>query len=51
MSSTDIVETASIRTAAMEVKDVKFIDDDELMLAVSDKSKQYSLPATSSYVR
>jgi hypothetical protein len=39
MSSTDVVEIASIRTATMEVKDVRFIDDDELMLAVSDKGK------------
>lgn len=46
MSSTKGVEVASIRTATLEVKDVKFIDDDELMLAASDKSKQYRLVQT-----
>ncbi|KAK3168298.1 hypothetical protein OEA41_004745 [Lepraria neglecta] len=38
MSSTKGVKVASIRTAALEVRDVKFIDDDELMLAASDKT-------------
>ena len=46
MSSTKGVEVASIRTAALEIRDVKFIDDDELMLAASDKSKQSRLVQT-----
>ena len=39
MSSTKSVEVAVIKTAGWEVKDVKFVDDDEIMLAVSAKCK------------
>lgn len=39
MSSTKSVEGAVIKTAGWEVRDVKFVDDDELMLAVSAKCK------------
>lgn len=39
MSSTKSVEIAVIRTASWEVKDVKFVDDDEIVLAVSAKCK------------
>ncbi|KAL9132465.1 MAG: hypothetical protein Q9175_006363 [Cornicularia normoerica] len=38
MSSTKIMQGAVIKTAGWEVKDVKFVDDDELVLAVSAKS-------------
>lgn len=38
MSSTKSVEGAVIKTAGWQVKDVKFVDDDELMLAVSTNS-------------
>ena len=41
MSSTKTIECAAIKTAG-EVRDVKFIDDDELMLAVSTKCKHAS---------
>lgn len=37
MSSTKTVEGAVIKTAGWEVRDVKFVDDDELVLAVSAK--------------
>ena len=39
MSSTKSVEGAVIKTAGWVVRDVKFVDDDELMLAVSAKCK------------
>ena len=39
MSSTNSVEVAVIKTAGWEVKDVKFVDDDEMVLAVSTKCK------------
>ena len=39
MSSTKSLESAVIKTAGWEVRDVKFIDDDELMLAVSTDCK------------
>lgn len=39
MSSTKSVEGAVIKTAGWEIRDVKFVDDDELMLAVSAKCK------------
>lgn len=39
MSSTKSVECAVIETAGWEVRDVKFIDDDELVLAVSANRK------------
>ena len=42
MSTTTSVETASIRLAGFEVKDVKFVDDDEFMLATSDECKSCS---------
>lgn len=35
MSSTKSVECAVVKTAGWEVRDVKFVDDDELLLAVS----------------
>lgn len=39
MSSTKSVEGAVIKTAGWEVRDVKFVDDTELMLAVSTNCK------------
>lgn len=39
MSSTKSVECAVVKTAGWEVRDVKFVDDDELLLAVSAQSK------------
>lgn len=39
MSSTKSVEGAEIKTAGWEVRDVKFVDDDELVLAVSAQCK------------
>ena len=39
MSSTKSVEVAVIKTASWEVKDVKFVDDDEVVLAVSAQCK------------
>ena len=39
ISSTQSVEGAVIKTAGWEVRDVKFVDDNELMLAVSTKCK------------
>ena len=39
ISSTKSVEGAVIKTTGWEVRDVKFIDDNELMLAVSTKCK------------
>ena len=35
MSSTRSVEGAVIKTAGWQVRDVKFVDDDEMILAVS----------------
>ena len=46
MSSTKTVEVASIKSATFEITDVKFIDDDELVLAASNKSKQYQISHT-----
>ena len=40
MSSTKSIEGAVIKTAGWEVRDVKFVDDDELVLAVSTKCKR-----------
>ena len=42
MSSTKSVEGAVIKTAGWDVRDVKFVDDYELMLAVSTKCKPTS---------
>ena len=42
ISSTKSVEDAVIKTAGWEVRDVKFVDDNELMLAVSTKCKPAS---------
>ena len=39
ISSTKSAEVAVIKTAGWEVRDVKFVDDDEVMLAVSAKGK------------
>ena len=39
MSTTTSVEIASVRLAGFDIKDVKFIDDDEFVLATSDESK------------
>ena len=39
ISSTKSVESAVIKTAGWEVRDVKFVDDNEFMLAVSTKCK------------
>ena len=39
MSSTKSVGGAVIKTAGWEVRDVKFVDDKELVLAVSAKCK------------
>ena len=39
VSSTKSVEGAVIKTAGWEVRDVRFVDDDEMMLAVSAKCK------------
>ena len=39
ISSTKSVECAVIKTAGWQVRDVKFVDDNELMLAVSTKCK------------
>ena len=42
MSTTTSVEIASVRLADFDVKDVKFVDDDEFVLATSDESKSCS---------
>lgn len=39
MSSTRHVERASIRTTGYDIKDVKFVDDEELVLAACDQGK------------
>ena len=39
MSTTTSVEFASVRLAGFGIKDVKFIDDDEFVLATSDESE------------
>lgn len=39
MSTTRLVEHASIRTAGYEIKDVKIVDDEELVIAASDKGE------------
>ena len=39
ISSTKSVEGAVIKTAGWQVRDVKFVDDNELMLAVSTNCK------------
>lgn len=39
MSSTKLVERALIRTAGLDVRDIEFIDDIELLIAVSDQGK------------
>ena len=41
MSTTTSVETASVRLAGFDIKDVKFVDDNEFVLATSDESKSY----------
>ena len=41
MSTTRSVEIASVRLAGFDIKDVKFIDDDEFVLATSDESKLF----------
>ena len=43
MSTTTSVEIASVRLAGFDIKDVKFIDDDEFVLATSDESKSCSI--------
>lgn len=43
MSTTTSVEIASVRLAGFDVKDVKFIDDDEFVLATSDECKSCPL--------
>lgn len=40
MSSTGNVEIAFIRTTGWNIRDAKFVDDEELVLAVSDNGKQ-----------
>lgn len=42
MSTTTRVEIASVRLAGFDVKDVKFVDDDEFVLATADESKSCS---------
>ena len=42
MSTTTSVEAASVRLAGLDVKDVKFVDDDEFVIATSDESKRCS---------
>ena len=42
MSTTTSVEIASVRLAGFDVKDAKFVDDDEFVLATSDESKSCS---------
>jgi hypothetical protein len=37
MSSTRHVEHATIRTAGYEIKDMKFVDDEELVIAACDE--------------
>ena len=39
MSSTRFIERAIIFTEGLDVKDIKFIDDHELFVAVSDHGK------------
>ena len=39
MSSVEKVEVADIETAGWHVRDAKFVDDQDLVLAVSDNSK------------
>ena len=41
ISSKEYVETAWIRTAGWEVKDIKFIDDEEVVLAVSETGRLF----------
>lgn len=36
MSTTTRVECASLQIVGLDVKDIKFVDDDDLILAVSD---------------
>lgn len=36
MSSTKSVEIAFIRTGGINIRDAKFVDDDELVLAMTD---------------
>ena len=43
MSTTTSVEFASVRLAGNEIKDVKFIDDDEFVLATFDESKSWNI--------
>ena len=45
MSSTKCVERAFIGTASWTIRDVKFIDDDELVLAAVDKGKRPRTPS------
>ena len=40
MSSTKDVERAFIRSGSWAVKDIKFADDDDLIIAASGQSKQ-----------
>lgn len=40
MSTTKHVEHAFIRTAGWEIADLKFIDDEELVVAMTDQSKK-----------
>lgn len=42
MSTTTSVEIASVRLTGFDVKDVKFVDDDEFVLATSNESKSCS---------
>jgi len=39
MSSIKSVEIAYIRTAGFNIRDAKFVDDEELVLAVTDDGK------------
>lgn len=41
MSSTRCVECTFIRASGWVLKDIKFIDDDELVIAALDQSKQH----------
>lgn len=49
VSSTQNVEYANIRTHSGKVKDLKFVDDEKLMLAISGKSKRPQKPRSLSY--
>lgn len=40
MSFTKYIEDAFIRTAGWTIRDVKFADDDDLLVAASDQGKQ-----------